>query len=115
MVSVSRIYDYYKQYGYNTIVMGASFRSVGEVLELAGCDRLTIGPNLLAELADSAAEVQRKLNPVSATATPSGKMSEAEFRWQLNQDAMATEKLAEGIRNFAVDQAKLEDMVRSRF
>lgn len=114
VLSVAKIYRYYKELGYNTIVMGASFRNIGEILELAGCDRLTISPPLLAELAASEEEVPRKLVATLATATPGPKMSEAQFRWELNQDAMAVEKLAEGIRSFAADQEKLEAMLRSR-
>lgn len=113
--SVAKIYQYYKEYGYKTIVMGASFRNVGEVLELAGCDRLTISPDLLAGLAASDIDVPRKLVPCSATAMPGPRMSEAQFRWELNEDAMAVEKLAEGIRNFAADQGKLEAMIKTQF
>ncbi|PSJ46078.1 transaldolase [Zobellella endophytica] len=112
VLSVSRIYDYYKAHGYTTVVMGASFRNTGEILELAGCDRLTIGPNLLEELSQADGEVIRKLEDSGATQTRPAPMTEAEFRWEQNQDAMATEKLAEGIRNFAVDQGKLEAMLK---
>lgn len=113
VLSVTRIYDYYKAHGYHTVVMGASFRNTGEILELAGCDRLTIGPNLLEELSQSEGEVVQKLQDKGATQTRPAPMTEAEFRWEQNQDAMATEKLAEGIRNFAVDQGKLEDMLKA--
>ena len=111
VVSVRNIYNYYKQHGYNTIVMGASFRKVDQILALAGCDRLTISPNLLAEMQNSNAHVERKLSPTTEKAQHPALMTEAEFRWQHNADAMAVEKLAEGIRAFAVDQGKLEDML----
>jgi len=111
VVSVTEIYDYYKQHGFNTVVMGASFRNIGEILELAGCDKLTISPNLLQELEDSEGEVIRKLIPADSAKTPPAALTEAQFRWQFNQDAMAGEKLAEGIRNFAIDQDKLETML----
>ncbi|WMC11535.1 transaldolase [Oceanimonas pelagia] len=113
VLSVTRIYDYYKAHGYKTVVMGASFRNTGEILELAGCDRLTIGPGLLEELSQSEGEVVQKLRDQGATQARPAPMTEAEFRWEQNQDAMATEKLAEGIRNFAVDQGKLEDMLKA--
>ncbi|MGR7921796.1 transaldolase [Zobellella denitrificans] len=112
VLSVSRIYDYYKAHGYATVVMGASFRNTGEILELAGCDRLTIGPDLLAELSQAEGEVVQKLKNHGASQTRPAPMAEAEFRWEQNQDAMATEKLAEGIRNFAIDQGKLEAMLK---
>ncbi|XKM12840.1 transaldolase [Orbaceae bacterium ac157xtp] len=111
VVSVRNIYNYYKQHDYKTIVMGASFRKVEQLLALAGCDRLTIAPNLLAEMQKSNAPVERKLNPNQPKIERPVKMTEAEFRWQHNSDAMAVEKLAEGIRAFAVDQHKLEDML----
>ena len=110
--SVSRIYNYYKQHGYQTIVMGASFRNTGEIEELAGCDRLTISPQLLAELQQDEAELPRKLEPSGAnSAEDRRQLNEASFRYQLNDDAMATEKLAEGIRNFVADQIKLEKLL----
>ncbi|WP_445397546.1 transaldolase [Zobellella sp. An-6] len=112
VLSVSRIYDYYKAHGYATVVMGASFRNTGEILELAGCDRLTIGPDLLAELSQAEGEVVQKLRDQGASQARPAPMTEAEFRWEQNQDAMATEKLAEGIRNFAIDQGKLEAMLK---
>lgn len=115
VLSVRRIYQYYKQLGYQTIVMGASFRSVGEVLALAGCDRLTISPNLLAELAASTAPVQRQLADTGERQPRPLALTEAEFRWAMNEDAMATEKLAEGIRNFTADQIKLEQKLAMRF
>lgn len=111
VISVRNIYDYYKQHDYKTIVMGASFRKVKQILSLAGCDRLTIAPNLLTEMQNSTAPVERKLNPNQPQASRPAAMTEAEFRWQHNLDAMAVEKLAEGIRAFAVDQGKLEDML----
>ncbi|PSJ45965.1 transaldolase [Zobellella taiwanensis] len=113
VLSVTRIYDYYKAHGYGTVVMGASFRNTGEILELAGCDRLTIGPNLLEELSQAQGEVVQKLTDQGASQPRPAPMTEAEFRWEQNQDAMATEKLAEGIRNFAVDQGKLEAMLKA--
>lgn len=94
--------------------MGASFRNTGEIIELAGCDRLTIGPSLLEEMAASNTPVVRKLTPTTDTVAPGPVMSEAEFRWEMNQDAMAVEKLAEGIRNFAIDQGKLEEMLKAK-
>ncbi|EAR61573.1 transaldolase [Oceanospirillum sp. MED92] len=110
--SVSGIYNYYKANDYNTIVMGASFRNISEIQELAGCDRLTIAPALMQELEDSADELPTKLSADSA-ASDQGRLvlNEAEFRWMMNEDAMATEKLAEGIRNFAADQIKLEKLL----
>lgn len=114
VVSVTDIYNYYKRHGYKTVVMGASFRNTGEIIELAGCDRLTIGPSLLEEMAASNTPVVRKLTPATETVAPGPVMSEAEFRWEMNQDAMAVEKLAEGIRNFAVDQGKLEEMLKAK-
>ncbi len=110
--SVSRIYNYYKQHGYETVVMGASFRNTGEIEALAGCDRLTISPALLAELADDQAPLPRRLTPQGARSdTPRQAPDEAGFRLALNSDAMATEKLAEGIRNFITDQIKLEQLI----
>lgn len=108
VLSVSKIYNYYKSNGYKTVVMGASFRNVEEVLELAGCDRLTISPQLLDELSNSEALITQKLDADQDSVEPSSSLTESKFRWLMNQDAMATEKLSEGIRNFAVDQEKLE-------
>ncbi|MGL5288013.1 MAG: transaldolase, partial [Aeromonas sp.] len=102
VVSVTAIYHYYKQHDYPTVVMGASFRSTGEILELAGCDRLTIGPALLEELSNSQGVVVRKLHYTGEHKAKPTPMSEAEFRFALNQDAMAHEKLGEGIRLFAI-------------
>ena len=114
VVSVTEIYNYYKQHGYKTIVMGASFRNIGEIEQLAGCDRLTISPNLLEELKKDEGTLERKLVPVSDVTPASEAITEQAFRWALNEDAMATEKLAEGIRNFAVDQRKLEKMIEEK-
>ncbi|WP_298941452.1 transaldolase [uncultured Psychromonas sp.] len=108
VVSVTNIYDYYKQQGYKTVVMGASFRSVEEVLALAGCDRLTISPDLMAALESSNKPIQQKLIDKNASKHEVKPLTESEFRWLLNEDAMATEKLAEGIRNFTLDQIKLD-------
>lgn len=106
--SVSRIYNYYKHYGYNTIVMGASFRNLGQIEQLAGCDRLTISPDLLEKLSQDASPLPRILTPEQGCNEIKQTLSENQYRWQLNEDAMATEKLAEGIRAFAKDQEKLE-------
>lgn len=115
VVSVSQIYNHYKAHGYKTVVMGASFRNTGEIESLAGCDKLTISPELLAQLSDSEADLPRRLTPMNAEMNlPKFSVSEAEFRWVLNEDAMATEKLADGIRRFAQDQGKLEALLRSR-
>ncbi|GGY64169.1 transaldolase [Marinobacter zhanjiangensis] len=110
--SVSRIYNYYKTHNYDTVVMGASFRNIGEIEQLAGCDRLTISPALLQELKESTGDLPRKLSPETATSQdrPTA-MDERLFRWESNEDAMATEKLAEGIRRFAADQIELEKRV----
>ena len=108
VISVTNIYDYYKQQGYKTVVMGASFRSVEEVLALAGCDRLTISPDLMAALESSDKPIQQKLIDKNASKHEVKPLTESEFRWLLNEDAMATEKLAEGIRNFTLDQIKLD-------
>ena len=113
--SVTRIYHYYKQYDYSTVVMGASFRNSGEIEALAGCDRLTISPALLEELANDNGELVRRLSPETARSTDAKTQpDEAAFRFDLNEDAMATEKLAEGIRNFVADQAKLEQLIGSQ-
>lgn len=110
--SVSHIYNYYKQHNYNTVVMGASFRNTGEIEQLAGCDRLTISPQLLEELSNDTATLERKLDPGnSGDAIAKPQNTEAAFRWSMNDDAMATEKLAEGIRNFTADQIKLEKIL----
>ena len=112
VVSVTQIYNYYKQHGYKTIVMGASFRNAGEIEALAGCDYLTIGPNYLEELRNDSGGLTRRLSPEN-TGAAQGKLSldEKTYRWMQNEDAMATEKLAQGIRAFAVDQVKLEELI----
>ncbi|MBI2518749.1 MAG: transaldolase [Opitutae bacterium] len=114
--SVTEIYAYYKKFGYTTEVMGASFRNKGEILELAGCDLLTISPQLLGELQADTGPVVRKLDPAKAQAATLKKVSfdEQSFRFALNEDAMATEKTAEGIRVFAADIAKLEQLIRQK-
>jgi transaldolase len=112
--SVRRIYDYYKSNGIGTVVMGASFRNTGQIAALAGCDRLTIAPNLLAELDADTGELPRRLSPEMATGVPPLRMEEADFRWAINEDAMATEKLAEGIRNFHADTLKLHALIAAR-
>ena len=116
VLSVTAIYNYYKKYGYETIVMGASFRNSGEILELAGCDRLTISPQLLEELTNSTDDVPQKLDSSKAAEMdiPKVDMTESTFRWMMNEDAMATEKLAEGIRGFAADIVKLEEIVQAK-
>ncbi|MNT03625.1 Transaldolase [compost metagenome] len=108
-----QIYDYYKSFGHATEVMGASFRSTGQILALAGCDLLTISPELLEQLAAGRGTVERKLSVEQAQAANVARVvaDEPAFRWQLNEDAMATEKLAEGIRLFAADAVKLEKLV----
>ena len=114
--SVRAIYEYYKKFGYATEVMGASFRNAGEILELAGCDLLTISPQLLGELKASTAPVPRKLTPEMAKESKLERISldEKKFRWMFNEDAMATEKTAEGIRNFHADAVKLEKFLLER-
>lgn len=111
--SVKRIYNYYRKFGYNTEVMGASFRNTGQILELAGCDLLTISPDLLQQLADNSAPVERKLSADSGRNAAIGKISmdEPTFRFMLNEDAMATEKTAEGIRAFVADTGKLKQII----
>ncbi|AAC22779.1 transaldolase [Haemophilus influenzae] len=114
VISVTKIYNYYKEYGYNTVVMGASFRNVGEITELAGCDRLTIAPALLKELQENSTALVRKLEYKGEVKAKPQPLTEAEFYWQHNSDAMAVEKLAEGIRKFAIDQEKLETMLSAK-
>ncbi|PSC03903.1 transaldolase [Alsobacter soli] len=116
VLSVRRIYAYYKRHGYKTVVMGASFRNVGEIEALAGCDRLTIAPSLLKELAEAQGELPRKLDPDTAGRSGPDKVAtdEASFRWALNEDPMATEKLADGIRQFAKDLHALHGMIREQ-
>jgi transaldolase len=113
VVSVREIYSYYKKYGYPTEVMGASFRSKAEVLELAGCDLLTISPELLAQLKSSNDPIERKVSPEMAKQLqlPKRSLDEKQFRWELNENAMATEKLSEGIRTFGADAVKLEQYI----
>lgn len=111
--SVTRIYNYYKANGYKTVVMGASFRNLSQIEELAGCDRLTISPDLLEKLAADNGKLERKLAPGHA-GEPRVHMTEVQFRWESNEDAMATEKLAEGIRQFARDQEKLEALLSAK-
>lgn len=113
VVSVREIYNYYKQNNYNTVVMGASFRNLGEIEALAGCDRLTISPQLLQELADDNGELKRVLSPNDSGAKISKVIdTESSFRFGMNQDAMATEKLSEGIRGFVKDQIALENLLK---
>ncbi|MEO9522686.1 transaldolase [Marinobacter alexandrii] len=113
VLSVSRIYNYFKANDYNTVVMGASFRNTGEIEMLAGCDRLTISPALLQELQDDTAPLTRKLSAEGVSSPDKlGTVNERVFRWESNEDAMATEKLADGIRRFTADQIELEQRVR---
>jgi len=111
--SVQRVYNYYKKFGYKTQVMGASFRNIGEILELAGCDLLTISPDLLEKLQSSNEPVARKLSPDAAKVSDIEKIEVTEkvFRWLLNEDPMATDKLSDGIRKFAADIVKLEEII----
>lgn len=114
VISVTKIYNYYKQHGYQTVVMGASFRNVGEITELAGCDRLTIAPGLLKELQENQTSLVRKLSYTGEVKAKPQPLTENEFYWQHNSDPMAVEKLAEGIRKFAADQEKLEAMLLTK-
>jgi transaldolase len=116
VVSVKEIYAYYKTFGYKTEVMGASFRNAGEILELAGCDLLTISPQLLGELQKADGLVERKLSPEKARDSKVEKISldEKKFRWMLNESALATEKTAEGIRLFNADAVKLEKFIQTK-
>ena len=116
VVSVKEIYAYYKKFGHDTEVMGASFRNKGEILELAGCDALTISPQLLGELKNSTDSLERKLSPETARQSKIERLplDEKKFRWQLNENAMATEKLSEGIRVFNADANKLEQYISER-
>lgn len=113
VLSLINIYNYYKKFGYKTEVMGASFRNIGEICELTGCDLLTISPKLLEELEQQEGKLERKLNPETAAGMDIERLTvdEKSFRWRLNEDAMATEKLAEGIRNFTKDLIKLEQQI----
>jgi len=114
--SVTSIYEYYKKFGYKTIIMGASFRNKEEILELAGCDRLTMAPKLLDELKNSTDDVIRKLDvkKIASKDVEKVEMNEKAFRWMMNEDPMATQMLADGIRNFAIDIVKLEDIIKSK-
>lgn len=115
VVSVKNIYAYYKQFGHSTEVMGASFRNAGEIIELAGCDLLTISPALLQELQESDRKIERKLHPEMATGGLTRfDATEENFRWHLNEDAMATEKLADGIRRFHADMDKLRQLISKK-
>jgi transaldolase len=114
VLSVRSIYQYYKEHGYPTTVMGASFRNSAEIIALAGCDRLTISPALLKELQGTEGTLQRRLQYTGAVKARPASMTEAEFRWEMNQDVMAMEKLADGIRGFTVDQIKLEKMLAEK-
>jgi len=115
VASVVRIYDYYKKHGYATQVMGASFRKTGQILALAGCDLLTIAPDLLQKLASSSEPFARRLSPEEAKkqSIPRIDLDEKGFRWMHNEDAMATDKLADGIRRFDADARKLEKVITS--
>ena len=114
--SVKEIYTYYKKFGYDTEVMGASFRNTGEIVQLAGCDLLTISPDLLEKLQDSDEKIEEKLSEEAAMNEPIEKIEvdEETFRWMLNEDPMATEKLSEGIRKFGADMNKVRDEIRKR-
>lgn len=114
--SVQEIYSYYKKFGYETEIMGASFRNVGQIIELAGCDLLTISPDLLEKLDENSDPVERKLSPEKARESTLEKLSydEKHFRFCLNEDAMATEKTAEGIRKFAIDAGILDDIIAQK-
>ena len=114
VLSVTDIYNYYKKFGYNTIVMGASFRNTGAIVELCGCDRLTISPTLLDQLAESTDKVELKLDASKAATMEIEKIDvdEKKFRWMINDDPMATDKLAGGIRGVAADIVKLEDIMK---
>merc|ERR1739846_137008 len=116
VISVTQIYNYYKKFGYKTVVMGASFRNTGEITSLAGCDLLTIAPKLLALLETSTEPIEKCLKVEAAADLDLKKidMNETIFRWMLNEDQMATEKLSDGIRKFAADQVKMDNMVRAR-
>jgi transaldolase len=115
VASVTRIYNYYKKHGYKTQVMGASFRKTGQITALAGCDLLTIAPDLLDKLSKAQGELPRKLSPETARRSDAPKiaMDEKTFRWMHNEDAMATDKLADGIRRFDADARKLERLITS--
>mmetsp|Transcript_2871 Transcript_2871/g.4872 ORF Transcript_2871/g.4872 Transcript_2871/m.4872 type:complete len:336 (+) Transcript_2871:72-1079(+) len=115
VLSVTKIYNYYKKYGYDTVVMGASFRSKEEIIELAGCDKLTIAPKWLESLNNDKSKLEVKLSAEKAQEADVGpklELNEKKFRWMLNEDQMATQKLSEGIKNFAADLVKLEEVIK---
>ena len=116
MLLVKRIYDYYRKFDYATEIMGASFRNTGEILELAGCDLLTISPDLLEQLTRSTDSIEAKLTSKRAKSSDIERVSfdEKAFRFEMNEDAMATEKMAEAIRRFTVDTQKLQKIVESK-
>ncbi|KAI4830263.1 hypothetical protein KUCAC02_001907 [Chaenocephalus aceratus] len=116
VLSVTQIFNYYKKFGYSTVVMGASFRNTGQVKALAGCDLLTISPSLLAELSQDHSTVTEMLKVEKAKASDLEKihLDEKDYRWQHNEDQMATEKLSDGIRKFAADAIKLETMIKEK-
>lgn len=116
VASVTRIYNYYKKYGYKTQVMGASFRNTNQIVRLAGCDLLTISPDLLEKLTQTEGELERKLDPAKANASQDNRLSldEKTFRWMHNEDAMATDKLADGIRRFHADATRLQEYASSQ-
>jgi transaldolase len=114
VISVKNIYNYYKYHGHKTVVMGASFRNKEQVIELAGCDLLTVSPNLLEEMAQTDIDVVQKLDASKATPVDKLDVTEKSFRWLLNEDEMATEKLSEGIRKFAADLKKLENEIKAK-
>lgn len=116
VISVTNIYRYYKKFNYQTVIMGASFRNTGEIEQLAGCDRLTIGPHFLDDLSKDQEPLTRKLNPEMSQQDDLDQLhlDEKSFRYMLNEDQMATEKLAEGIRNFSADLIRLEDFIKER-
>jgi transaldolase len=115
--SVSYIYNYFKKYGYKTVVMGASFRNSGEIIELAGCDKLTISPQLLDELCKNERKLEKKLDAEEAkklALIKVGEVTEKVYRWQMNEDAMASEKLGEGIRKFGKDTEECERLIQHK-
>ena len=114
VISVRNIYNWYKEHGFKTVVMGASFRNIGEITAIAGCDRLTIAPKLLEELDATEGDLPQVLKDNGATTEKPARLEEDQFRFDHNEDAMATEKLAEGIRNFVIDQNKLEDALSQK-
>merc|ERR1719481_2362334 len=116
VLSVTKIYNYYKKFDIKTVVMGASFRNTGEIMGLAGCDLLTISPGLLDKLTQSTEQVTRHLNQEDAKKSDASKVTVTEqvFRWQMNEDQMANDKLSEGIRKFAADAVKLENVIREK-